>query len=664
MKKLLSIILLCLPYAICLGQSDYDYTDSPTEEEDESNTQQDTTSKESNVKHLRKTWQWEHNGVYKRDIPLDTNFDGVHNYNYIFKRNISNTYLANFPSPYESNIFIRREAAEDFYSLTNVRAYLFKPDDALSYNTTTPFTQLKYFNGGGRGKAENLLDVFHAQNIRPFWNAGFRYNLISSDGRYINQKAKAYNFSFFSSYERERLVLSLFLNQNVGHFNENGGVFSRNMVRDSSEKAENIPVNLNQDVSNNYRNFNFYIQGQYNIGKAKQLVSPADSANLKAPRDTSYAYPAKATFSFTAEDNEHWFVEEGINFNFFPNTYIDSTGSYDLTSNKVYRLTTKFVMNEHPKYKYLPGIYAGLDFKYLDYHQRTAFDSITKVSSYGNDKYSGTYITAGIFNLDTNARLNYDLNGKLCLTGHYLGNFSLQGFIQQALNKSKTSYIQADALLELKSVDPFLTRYIGNHNIWENNFNAIKTLNIQGKYVNTKTRSEAGAAISNVFSYVYFNTEALPEQTSKALMVFTAWGKQNFKAGNFYFDQQVYFQKSTQEDILSLPAIAAYSHNYYKNYFFQNALGLAVGFDVFYNTKYYADNYMPSIMQFYNQRTEKVGNYPKVDVFLTLHIKRADIFAKYEHVNYFFTNGEYFSALDYPINPGMFKFGLRWNFFD
>ena len=116
-------------------------------------------------------------------------------------------------------------------------------------------------------------------------------------------------------------------------------------------------------------------------------------------------------------------------------------------------------------------------------------------------------------------------------------------------------------------------------------------------------------------------------------MVLTAWGKQNFRLGNFYFDQTVYFQKSTQEDILSLPAISVYSHNYFQHALFKNALFLQTGIDVFYNTKFYADNYMPSIMQFYNQRERKTGNYPKLDVFLNLRIKRADIFVKYEHIN-------------------------------
>ena len=522
MKKIIYIIIACLLPAITFGQSDFDYTDPAQEGEEPETSVQDSTAKNSDIKHYRMTWTWEHEGVYPKLIPLDTIFDGIYNYNYIFKKNISNTYLGNFPSP----------------------------ADALLFNTTTPFTRLQYFNGGGRGKSENFLDIWHTQNIRPYWNAGIRYNLISSDGRYMNQKSKSYNFSFFSSFEKERLAISLFLNQNVAHFNENGGIKDRSFVLDSTDQqAENIPINLTgSNASNNVRNFNFYTQLQYNIGN-KKPIPVADA-------DTSYTYPAKAVLAFTMEDNEHWYKETTPNLEFFRHTYMDSVKTYDLVGNKIYNVSGKLVVNEHPKYKYLPGIYAGLDFKYEKYNQRTAYDSVTRTESFGTDKYMSTYITGGIFNVDTNASFNYDIAGSLCVVGHYAGNFKISGFLEQALKKDKSSYLRADALLELRSVDPFFTRYVGNHDMWVNDFKAEKTLKIEGKYINTRLRTEIGAGVSNIFSYVYFDTTAMPVQTGKTLTVFTAWVKEVFKAGNFYFDQNVYIQKNTHEDVLSLPLVS------------------------------------------------------------------------------------------------------------
>jgi len=659
MKKFICISLLVLFRLTGFAQSESDtYGSLWGENEIHTSDHQQDSVPEQTVPHYRYTWKWKHNGVYSEIIPLDTLVDGIQNYNYIFKKSISNTYLGNFPSPYEANIFITRNTVQDFYPLTYVRAYLFRPEDALYFNTTTPFTRLKYFTGGGKGKAENLLDIWHVQNIRPWWSAGLRYNLISSDGRYANQKSKAYNFSIFSTYGKGRTTLTFFLNQNNGHFQENGGIKERSYVTDSTgQQAENMPIWLNgNEARNSYRNTNFNLQAQYHLGKAKEIVTE---------QDTLYTYPAKAVINIQAEGNEHWYKEKSINPDFYPGTYIDSTATNDHIQNKIYDLSARFVLNEHPKYKYLPGVYAGIDYKHENYDQRMAYDTINHLESFGKANYTGTYLTAGIFNVDSNALLHYDVSGKLCVVGHYAGNFKFEGYISQALKRDRTSFLRADANLELKNVNPFLDRYVGNHNIWENDFKPIKTIQVEGRYMNTRLRTESGVGFSNIFSYVYFDTAAMPQQTSKTLLVLTAWIKENFRAGHFYFDQNVYFQKSTQQDILSLPAISVYSHNYYKNYLFKRALELQGGIDVFYNTRFYSDNYMPSIMQFYNQRKYKTGNYPKIDVFLNLHIKRAMLFVKYEHVNYHLkTHGNYFSAADYPINPGMLKFGIQWDFFD
>ena len=654
-----------LSYTICFAQSDFNTDNIDNENNsDASNSDQDSIQGPE-IPHFRHTWKWMNGGVYLQNIPLDTLMNGIQNFNPIFKKSISNTYLGNFPSPYESNIFMDRNNVQDFYPLTYIRAYLFLPEDALNYNTTTPLTQLKYFTGGGKGQAENLLSVLHVQNINPFWNVGIRYHLLSGDGRYAHQKSTAYNFSFFSNYERERTVLSFFINQNNGDFLENGGIKERAEITDSTEiDSENMPVWLNEyhEAQNVYRNTNFNFQAQYNLGNPKEIIVGTDSLSM----DTSYTYAAKAVFNFKAEGNEHKYKEKTINHDFYPNTYIDSLPyTYDKVANQIYDLSAKFVLNEHPTYKYLPGVYLGLNYKQEIYNQRTAYDTTTHIQSFGKTNYTGMHLTAGLFNIDTSALLNYDLSAKLCVLGHYVGNFNIDGYIIQALRKDKSSLLRADATIKLQSPNPFLDHYVGNHNIWDNDFKSIKTIQVEGRYINTRLRTELGVGISNTFSYIYFDTIAAPQQTSKTLMVFTAWAKQHFRAGNFHFDQKVYFQKSTQEDIVSLPAFSVYSHNYYQNHLFKKALELQIGVDLFYNTEFYADNYMPSIMQFYNQREFKIGNYPKVDVFLNLKIQTAIIFAKYEHLNYLLKrNGNYFSASDYPINPAIFKFGIQWNFFD
>ena len=94
-------------------------------------------------------------------------------------------------------------------------------------------------------------------------------------------------------------------------------------------------------------------------------------------------------------------------------------------------------------------------------------------------------------------------------------------------------------------------------------------------------------------------------------------------------------------------------------------LRVQIGVDGRFNTKYYAQGYDPALSVFYNQADVKVGNYPYLDVFVSAKWKRMRILIKYQHINYnLFGNKEYFAVAKYPLNPGMFKIGLSWAFYD
>ena len=481
-----------------------------------------------------------HGGLYKRIIPLDSLADGIYNYNVIFKRDISNSYLGNFHSPYESNIFIHRERNEDFYPLNTVRAYLFKPEDALEYNVTTPFTRIDYFNGGSSGQSENWLDVWHVQNIKSYWSAGIRYNLISSDGSYTYQKSKVYNFALFSSYERRRVAVSFFINQNMGHFNENGGVADFSEIRDTILNSQYVLTRLNGEPSNNYQNFNFNVTLQYNIGKGKPVVLSRDSVVQPLPRqeingeaDTAVivpppvmeldssrqfpdslrfpegeergvdslllatelqpedslardslpevvmTYPVKATLSIRVQENKHAFKEQNVETGFFSRTYIDSLSNDDRYRNNLVEIAGRLIINEHPRYTYLPGIHAGLTYKYLDYQRRVRVDNDSTTADFGTDHRFGVYLTAGMFNVDTSDLFHFDASGSLCLLGDYITDYTLQGDITQFLARDRNTFVKIKGTLRRATPNAFLDFQLGNHDRWENRFDKVNSYELE-----------------------------------------------------------------------------------------------------------------------------------------------------------------------------------------
>ena len=154
-------------------------------------------------------------------------------------------------------------------------------------------------------------------------------------------------------------------------------------------------------------------------------------------------------------------------------------------------------------------------------------------------------------------------------------------------------------------------------------------------------------------------------QHSGNVSLTSVYARKDFRLGGLHLDNRVLLQWSTNQEVAPVPLLSAFLSYYYEFWVVRNVLRLQIGLDGRYNTRYYAPGYNPALSAFYNQREVEVGNYPYVDAFVMGKWKRMRIFLKYQHVNKgLFGNGEYFSAANYPLNPGMFKIGISWGFYD
>ena len=137
--------------------------------------------------------------------------------------------------------------------------------------------------------------------------------------------------------------------------------------------------------------------------------------------------------------------------------------------------------------------------------------------------------------------------------------------------------------------------------------------------------------------------------------------------GIFHLDNEVIWQKSSDQAVLPLPELSLY-HNFYMQFkLAKKVLSVQLGADVRYFTKYDAPAYMPATQQFYLQPEEgkvEIGGYPIVNVYANLHLKRTRFYVMMYHVNQGMSKPNYLLAPHYPINPRVLKFGLSWNFYD
>lgn len=84
--------------------------------------------------------------------------------------------------------------------------YMYSLDNTRFFKTTKPFTQLTYLLASGK---EQVISLLHTQNIRPNWNAGIQYRLISSPGFFQTQNTNNNNYRFFSNYQGKKKGMPL-----------------------------------------------------------------------------------------------------------------------------------------------------------------------------------------------------------------------------------------------------------------------------------------------------------------------------------------------------------------------------------------------------------------------------------------------------------------------
>jgi hypothetical protein len=655
-----SFLLISVLVFLCLNSYSQTYNSGSDDSTDSKNGSRSESDKEdseldslgyNSVQSVITTWRLIDYSTRKEYVNLDTVLGSHQNYNPIFQKRISNTYLGNLGSAYQSNIYKDR-SKDQFLFFNTYRDYMMKPEDIVFFNTTTPYTSLSYETGGSSSQAENYLKVLHTQNITPDWNSGISYNLISTDGQYQYQATKLYDISIFSAYKKDRYSLDFVMNQNNITNEENGGLADDSDL-DSDEDSENLEVSLD-DASSKLTNFNLFINGSYGLGEQNEVVTD---------KDTSYTYPVNLIYNVKYE-LDSWRFKEVINdTSFYSNTYYDADTTFDKVKYSNVRNSFQIVFNENKNKWIRLGARFGIISDYGKYNSRLETSSISWQQK--DTKIHNNQLLAGLFS-NAGASLNWNASAQYVFDGYQQNDLHLNYEVTKWIgDKDSIQHgISASAKLSSETPDFILSKYNGNHQQWDLNLDKTTELELGFKYFNEKAKLKIGGQINQIDNYTYFGLDATPVQYGKGITVLTGYLDKRFELGNFYLNQKLVGQKSSEDQVLPLPTFSIYSNNYYKTTFFNGALGFQLGFALHYNTAFKAPDYMPSTGQFYLQEDEEIGNFPKVDVYFNLRIKRTRFFFMYEHINSSIGSKNYFGAPHYPLNPAMFKYGLIWTFYN
>lgn len=418
----------------------------------------------------------------------------------------------------------------------------------------------------------------------------------------------------------------------------------------------------------------------------QQADAPKEVGELEFVPVTSFIH------TLNLQRNSRSFIEHYIDNDtktaYYQNNYLPADSVNDRTKNLSVKNTLGISLEEGFSKWAKAGLTAFITHELRNF---TLTDTIGSNTRKYEKKYTeNNVIVGGVFAKQQGHTLHYDFSGDFVLAGEDIGQFNLNGKIDLNFNLFKDT-VRLDAKAYIKNLNPsfYFRNFHSNHYWWDNNdLDKEFRTRVEGQLSIDRWKTQLKVGVENIKNYTYFananqkivtpgkegeeSTISFKDnlkvaQASENIQVFSAGLKQDFKLGVFHLDNEITYQKSSNNTVLPLPELNLYHNFYLQAKLAKKVLSIQLGADVRYFTKYYAPAYSPVIGQFSQQNQEnlvEIGGYPIVNVYANLHLKRTRIYVMMSHINEGSGNSRYFLAPHYPINPMMFRLGLSWNFFD
>ncbi len=634
-------------------------------------------------------YSWKLDGYYANRIrvEVDTTLANFQCHNPAFKKYTGIATLGNYGLPVQSIVYTERPQYQEFVVINNFFPFMKHYDNTAYINTRKPFTRLTYIKGGSSQNKEEILDAFHTQNLTKKLNIGLHYTTVGSLGQYQFQKVKNNSFNFFSSYSGNVYNNHLSVNYNKIIADENGGVRNDSLITDTTYAfTKDIPTLFsgtdnasrhNPDVFNEIRNLNILaVQEIAFRGKQQASDSTGKSRKLRI------FYP-KLVYIVSLDRTSRLFKDSdpavGLASGLYPALNVSDSVTLDsLLYWKLFNAARLQFQGRRNNHYFVDYSYEMMNYNMAVNTGKTKADTleqtwfITDIIKLPNLEYKSrlfnSYVSSGFTRIFANM-LELNLYGRYYLSGHRQNDFLFTGDLKLSLGKPElpmTFKLRADN--ELRSPDFLYTHYASNNFIWTKNFHKTALNHLSTNLTVSSKKFDVQGDYYLLRNVIYLDNSAVPKQYRTALSLLVLSASKRFDFWKITSISKLVYQKSENENVLDLPEITLYNSTYLTHLVNFRATGgkllTMLGFDFFYNTKYYANAYMPSLASFYRQNIKQLGNYPYFDVFLNVQLKRLRFFLKVEHVNAGWINKNYFSVLHYPRNGRDLKFGLSWTFYD
>lgn len=573
-----------------------------------------------------------------------------------------------------SLVYFDRAPASDFFFRDALAQWLPQRDNMLFYNTRIPLTILSYNFGGSKTTGQDRLKADFSGNINPRAQVGAMVDYLHSKGSYANQAAKHLSWGVSGSYLGERYQFQGYYYHYNSLNNENGGITDDRYITDpaavqgglTSVDTKNIPTRLSQ-ASSRLVGGQLLLCNKYNLGFHRD-VEMADTVVSEFVPVTSILWD----FNFTQARHGFNNLNASQGNEFWADRYLSPDVTYDRSSYYSVKNTFGLSLLEGFNRWAKAGLSAFVVHEYTHFKQDpySVLDDSADATSL-TPLPAGTYPPAKGLNMAwvgaqlarrSGRILNYEATGQIGFLGEAAGEVRVDGHVDTRFSLlSDTVSLKAYGHFSNLTVPYLLRHYISNHFAWDNDFGMTRRLRFGGELALDRVGTHLNIGVENVQNLVYFNADCLPSQHSGSVQVFSASLRQRLHFKALHFDNSITYQKSADNVVIPIPQLVVYS-NLYLYFRLAKVMQVQFGIDCSYYTKYKAPGYQPATMAFYNQQSVECGNFPYMNFYVNMKLKRARFYLMMSHVNQGMFGDNYFSIPGYPLNPRKFQLGISVDF--
>jgi hypothetical protein len=535
------------------------------------------------------------------------------------------------------------------YFLTPYLNYATSDASISFYDTKTPFSQVNYTGEvtGDKNKVSQKLNFFYSRNLGPDMNITGYFDFISSNGDYTNQASTHSVIGFKLAVNKERYRHYSEFQRIQFKIQENGGVVNdEDVITSTGRFASLVDVNLDNASS---KTSIMRIFGRQYIDFLSIKTDLPDSTGFKKERRFKPVLIHKYNFSSA----KRLYNDSPLSMDFYKDTLI----SGELTQDSVHSYS--FVNDVNLRFEI--GLADSLNWTL----EAGLHHELLHMYSFENSQWAQGIGLDGFTAIDLK-KMRLTALGRIILAGYEAGDHRLE--INAGLMKfGNFSGPVIKASTKAYSPDLFINSYSSNHFRWDNQFKKQIEQSAGLSWNVPKIKLGLDLRAGLISNWIYINQNAMPSQRDGTATVLNGIVSKDFKAGPFRSRNELSMNYTNAEEI-PLPLLVALTSTFmHHDIYFQKTGGLLqleYGFDIRYASAYKGYAYMPATGLFYLQNERMLGNYPFVDLFIMMRVKRTRFYVKWNHVNSGFTGSNIFPVLHYPVKERKIEYGVYWHFYD